>query len=258
MIEQNRKSMTDCQQQSVNGLIQTVLMDGQVLVGTCWKPQNMCSPEGLHIDDADGTSADVMIHTTVGVSGGLGLNKDREKTVQTVEHGLTFLVRALRPGETTDSKGFETIGECEDLIGKETLTAVFQQYGYTMKAPYYYGVSLRGGQDKSGIDWLQSILGKDAAFKSNKRLSAAGIHSVDADEDIVDDLRAVMTDLNEVSITLNKADASALGVGTKKGDYTVSTIVESVADRCTWIPYGESTGDGFEQNPLVRIRSIRG
>ena len=258
MIEQNSKSMTDCQKQSVSGLTQTVLMDGKVLVGTCWKPQNMCSPEGEYIDDADGTSADVVIHTTVGVSGGLGKNAEGEKTVQTVENGLLFLVRSLHPGETTDTNGFTTISECEDLIGKVTFTNVFKEHGFAMKGPVYYGVSLRGGQDKSGILYLRSILGEDKDFKSNKRLTAAGIHSVDASEDIVDDLRTVMTDLSKVSINLTKADAETLGIGNKKADYTVSTIVDAVATRCTWIPYGESTGEGFESNPLVRIRQIRG
>lgn len=256
LATQNKEALADTQGQSVCGLVQSVLIDGQVVILTPWMPLNMVSPEGEFINHAEGTSADLMIHTTIGVSGGIGNNANGESTVQSINGGLIGLVRSLHPGETTDKESYKAITALQEVIGETVLRDWFVNHGYTMKAPAYFGPSVRAAQDVSGIEYLRANFSEEE-FESTTRMSAAGINSIDADEDIGDDVKAVCKDLNAVKVDLSKKVAEELGFGAKATKKSVLDIVQMVASRFTWVPYGTTSGDGFESSPSARLKVIR-
>ena len=212
-------------------------------------PRAMVSTEGEYINTAEGTSVDAMIHTTLGVSGGI-----KTGTSQTIDNGLVFLVRSLREGETTDKSGYATIGEAEEMLGETVLRDCFEEHGFAMKVPKYFGVSLRNGQEVEGIAYLRSLV-SDEEFESTTRLAGCGIDSVDADEDIGANIKDVCSDLDSVKVALNKKQADYFGLG-KAGKKTVSAIAEAVASMVTWVPYGTTSGDDFEAGPAARLKII--
>ena len=216
-------------------------------------PRAMVSTEGEYLNTAEGTSVDAMIHTTLGVSGGIKA-RNGVMSEQTIQNGLVFLCRALREGKTTDKESYELLGEVEEMLGKTVLRTVFEKNGFAMKVPKYFGVSLRNGQEVEGIAYLRSLV-SDEEFESTTRLAGCGIDSVDADEDIGADIKDVCTDLAEVKVPLTKKQADYFGLG-KAGEKTVSAIAEAAASMVTWVAFGESSGDDFEAGPAARLKVI--
>ena len=249
LAAQNKEALADTQRQSINGLTQSVVMDDKLVILTPWKPLNMVTVEGDFVNHADGTSADLMIHTNLGVSGGI-----KDGTEQTINGGLIGLVRALRPGETTDKESYKSITALGEVIGETVLRNWFVNHGFTMKVPSYFGPSDRHGQDVSGIEYLRANFSSEE-FESTTRMSSAGINDVD-ETDIGDDVRAVCKDLAKAKCKLTAKQAEQVGLGKKGKSYPILDIVEAVASTVVWVPYGTQTGEEFESSPMARLKAL--
>lgn len=242
LITGNSKSMTVVSRNHPTSVYAFTLMNDALSLGTGYTERQMRGATGSFVDGSEGIDVDSVMHVRVGV-----VAKGTE-----IDGGLNYLVRSTHAGETTDEEGFALITAVGDAIGNAKMTSVIATYGLVGVAPRYFAVSPTNGQhDVAGMDFLAALV-SDKEFKSNKRWATMNVKSVPEGKNISADLRTTLTDLNEVSISLNKKAADLTGLS--KGQNTVADIVEAIASRCEWYAYGtRSDDDDFDADPVARL-----